>query len=93
MPSSPIRTVIEAPTVSEKVDAERTYYPRLDDAFDALKWWLARKPETGILLDDYHWIFKQRGDAGLKIPALVVIYTFDAAYVELISLLVRLPIL
>jgi hypothetical protein len=93
VPRPLIRTVIESQSVSEKVDAERTYYPRLEDAFEALKWWLARKPETGILLDDYHWIFKQKGDAGLKVPALVIIYTFDAASVELISLLVRLPML
>ncbi len=88
-----IRTVIEAGPISIQIDAEGSIYPRLEEAFDALTWWLARNPESGELLDDYYWLYKQSGNRDLNIPALVVIYTFDANEVELISLLVRLPIL
>jgi len=87
-----MRTVFEAASVSDKLDAERAIYPRIDDAWEALTWWLARNPDTGVLIDDIHWLYKQRGNHELKIPALVVLYTFDHREVEILSVLVRLPI-
>ena len=56
-----LRTVIKSPEVSDKVDAESGIYPRLEEAFNALKWWLSHDPESGELIDDYHWLYKQRG--------------------------------
>ena len=88
-----MRTVREELEVSEKIDAEIAIYPRLDDAWEALKWWLARKPQNGQLLDDYHWLYKQQGSRDLNVPALVVIYTFNASQVDILALLVRLPTL
>ena len=88
-----MRTVIEAVHVSEKIDAEIAIYPRLEDAWDALKWWLAHHPDSGELIDDFHWLYKQRGNLELNVPALVAIYTFNAHEVEIISLLIRLPML
>ena len=88
-----MRTVVEAVHVSEKIDLEIAIYPRLEDAWEALKWWLAHYPESGELIDDFHWMYKQRGNLELKVPALVVIYTFDPNAVEIMSLLVRLPML
>jgi len=88
-----MRTVVEAPAVSAKIDAELGLYHRLEEAFDALKWWLAHNPDTGQLIDDYHWIYKQRGNHDLKIPALVALYTFSANEVEILSILVRVPTL
>jgi hypothetical protein len=66
-------------------------YQRMEEAFEALKWWLARVPDSGEIIDDYYWLYKQRGNRDLNIPALTVIYTFDHDTVELFSLLVRLP--
>jgi hypothetical protein len=86
-----MRTVIESNAVSNVIDAETEIYPRLEDAFEALKWWLAHRPDSGVLLDDENWIYKQAGDERLNVPSLVVIYTFDHAYVELKFVLVRLP--
>jgi hypothetical protein len=86
-----LRTVIESIEVSSKVDAEGKIYPRLDEAFSALKWWLSHDPESGELIDDYHWLYKQGGDKRKKIPALVAIYTFDHDSVEILALLVKLP--
>ena len=88
-----IRTIIESPSVSFKVDAEIAIYPRLEQAFESVKWWLAHSPESGELLDDFHWLYKQKGNRDLNIPALVVVYTFSADEVELIAILVRLPTL
>lgn len=88
-----MRTVVEAPAVSAKIDAELGLYQRLEEAFDALKWWLAHNPDTGELIDDYHWIYKQRGNRDLKIPALVALYTFSPHEVEILSILVRIPTL
>jgi hypothetical protein len=87
-----MRTVIEADHVSAKIDAESAIYGRLEDAWDALKWWIAHNPDSGVLLDDVHWIYKQRGNHELNVPALVIIYTFQPDIVEIIALLIRLPI-
>jgi hypothetical protein len=87
----PLRTVIEAQTVSHVVYMESSIYRRMEEAFEALKWWLARVPESGEIVDDYYWLYKQRGNRELKIPTLVVLYTFDEDQVILFSLLVRLP--
>lgn len=86
-----MRTVIEDHAVSNVIDAETEIYPRLEDAFEALKWWLAHRPDSGVLLDDENWIYKQAGDERLNVPSLVVIYTFDHACVTLKFVLVRLP--
>jgi len=86
-------TVIESPSVSAKIDAEAAIYERLDEAFDALKWWLAHSPESGELIDDYHWLYKQKGNRYRHIPALVAIYTFNHQCVEIISILIRIPTL
>jgi hypothetical protein len=87
-----MRTVIEDIHVSAKIDAESVIYPRLEDAWDALKWWIAHNPDNGVLIDDVHWLYKQSGNHELNIPALVVLYTFDHRTVEVMSLLIRLPI-
>lgn len=86
-----MRTVIEERRVSEVIDAEQEIYPRLEDAFEALKWWLAHRPDSGVLLDDENWIYKQAGDEQLNVPSLVVIYTFDHVCITLKFVLVRLP--
>ena len=88
-----MRTVIEEVAVSAKIDAETSIYRRLEEAFDALKWWLSHRPDTGELIDDYHWIYKQQGNRDLKIPALVALYTFSEDEVEILSILIRIPTL
>jgi hypothetical protein len=86
-----MRTVIEEENVSDIIDREQALYPRLTDAFDALKWWLAHRPESGELIDDINWIYKQLGDQNQTIPALVAIYTFDHWSVTIKFILVRIP--
>lgn len=86
-----MRTVIEDTIVSEIIDAEQAIYPRLGEAFDALKWWLSHVPESGEILDDLNWIYKQKGNQALNIPTLVVVYTFDHDTVTFKFILVRIP--
>jgi hypothetical protein len=88
-----VRTVIEEQRVSDKIDSETSIYPRLEEAYEALTWWLSHQPESGEILDDEHLIYKQAGNRGLKLPALVALYTYDAHRVEIISILVRIPTL
>lgn len=86
-----MRTVIEEQSVSAVIEAEVAIYPRLYEAFDALTWYLSRKPEAGQLVDDYYWLYKQAGDRECHIPALVVLYTFDPNAVRIFAVLVKLP--
>jgi hypothetical protein len=86
-----MRTVIEEESVSSVIDKEQELHPRLGEAFDALKWWLSHRPETGELLDDINWLYKQEGDRIAKIPSLIVVYTFDHQCVILKFILVRVP--
>jgi hypothetical protein len=88
-----IRTVVEERSVTEKIYSESNFYPRLEEAYDALTWWLARNAEHGELIDDYYWIYKQRGNRDLKIPALVALYTVDHHDITIHSLLLKLPTL
>ena len=86
-----IRTVVENWSVTDVLDKEQFLYPRLEDAFEALKWYLARVPDCGEIIDDTNWIFVQDGDERKNIPSLVVLYTFDSWQVEIKHILVRLP--
>jgi hypothetical protein len=88
-----IRTVVENISVSESIDAEQAIYPRIGEAFDALKWLLARVPEIGELTDDVNWLYMQEGDGRVNIPALVVVYTFNHWEVVLKHILVRIPVI
>jgi hypothetical protein len=77
--------------VSDVIDSEQSIYPRLWDAFDALKWWLARMPESGELLDDINWLYRQEGNKERNIPSLTTVYEFDHITVVLKFILVRVP--
>jgi hypothetical protein len=86
-----MRTVVEDICVSDVIDRKQALYPRLNEAFDALKWWLSHNPESGDILDDINWIYKQQGDEAQTIPTLVTIYTFDHRQVRLKFILIRIP--
>jgi len=88
-----MRTVFEDANVSEVIDREQATYPRLEEAFDALKWSLSHVPEAGKIIDDLYWLHRQVGDRYQNIPALVAIYTFDDQSVWIKFILVRIPTL
>jgi len=62
-----LRTVIESQNVTHVVYMESQLYRRMEEAFEALKWWLARVPESGSIVDDYFWVYKQRGNRELRV--------------------------
>ena len=86
-----MRTLTEWPNVSETIESKAAQYPRLIQAYEGLRWWLSRSPESGELIDAHHWLFRQQGDARINVPAITVIYTFDDTTVEIISVLVSMP--
>jgi hypothetical protein len=48
--------------VTQILEAERSLYPRLIDACEALTWRLARRPDSdAYLIDEKHWVYKQVG--------------------------------
>ena len=65
-----LRTVIEGLRASDKIDRESSIYPRLEEAYDALKWWLAREPNSGEPINDSWWVCEQKGDLSANIPTL-----------------------
>jgi hypothetical protein len=87
-----LRTIVEEAIVSETIDRYAEIHPRLSDAFDGLKWFLAHSPESGEILDDFHWIFRNQADREQNIPAILVIYTFDEIRVILRFVALRMPI-
>jgi hypothetical protein len=86
-----LRTVVEALSVSTRIDAEGSQYRRLEQAYDALKWWLAHAPNSGEALDDVWWVCEQKGDRNANVPTLGAVYSFDDDKVFIAAILVRLP--
>jgi hypothetical protein len=85
-----LRTVVEEPIVSETIDQHAEVYPRIEEAFDGIKWFLSRSPESGEILDDFYWLYKNQADQEQNIPAILVIYTFDDAKVLLRFIALRM---
>ena len=55
--------------VSSTIDSESSIYPRLEEAFDALKWWLAHRPDSGEVLEGSLRLYKQAGNTQQKVPS------------------------
>ena len=72
-----MRTVVEEPAVSRLLDAGFQQYPRLADAFEGLKWYLARRPEAGWKHPKSRgaYLYKQAGS--YDTPPITVLYTYD----------------
>lgn len=88
-----LRTIVEEAVVSETLDQNAEVFPRLEEAFDGLKWFLAHSPESGEILDDFHWLYRNQADHDQNIPAILVIYTFDANKVTLRFIALRMPLI
>jgi hypothetical protein len=87
-----LRTIVEDSIVSETIDQQTEIYPRLGEAFDGLKWFLARSPESGEIVDDFHWIYRNEADREQNIPSILIIYTFDENKVVLKFIALRMPV-
>ena len=87
MPNSVARTIREANTVSDAIEADLQNHPRLRDAVEGLKWVLARDPERGVRVGGTKNPLRvyQQASRGEGIPTIEVLYVFDDALVDIVS--------
>ena len=81
-----MRGVREDSPASDAVDAARERWPRTDDAWEAVKWSLARDPEdqTRPLNEAGNMrVFTSEGARSIGWPTIVVRFEFDARYVTI----------
>ena len=82
------RTIIEDEEVRVSVEEYHRQYPRFEEAFEALKWLLARRCDDVQTLTcndggiDYY-IYRTSGDEIAKTPDILVLFTFDDSKVTL----------
>ena len=89
--SRSFRQVVEEHEVSAKVDEFCASLHRFDEAYEALKWELARgcgdlegKNEATFDGKVYH-LYRQDGDPMAGTPNIVVLFTYDDKQVNLVS--------
>jgi hypothetical protein len=80
-----LRQIIEDDNVSESIDRGCRVTQRLRDAWEGLKWLLARTPEVGktLGLGDEIRIHKQSGSIIPMLPDITVLYEYDDQTVEI----------
>lgn len=84
-----MREIVETGIVSQTIDSYNGAIPRLEEAWDALKWLLSRSPELGIPLakeTPQLRVYKSKGLAGL--PDLVTLYNYSESQVHVHTILV-----
>lgn len=69
------RDVFEQDDVSRTIDASIQKYSRLGDAWEGLKWLLARKPDVGMPIGDGLYLHKQ--GAWPNTPNITVLYSYN----------------
>ncbi len=85
------REIIEDLEAQEAADQFRVQFDRFEDAFEALKWLLARKCDEIEALRrsvdgvEYH-LYRQASDPIAGTPEIVVLYTYDDDQVTIIGL-------
>lgn len=74
-----MRSVREAPSAQDAIDDAREKWPRVDEAWEAIFWVLARDPTVGVPLTEFGQLraFTFEGRFIYEIPTIVVIYEFD----------------
>lgn len=82
-----MRSVRESPAVQEAADYAIEQWSRAEDAWEAVKWALARDPTLGDPLSEGGRArsFTFEGATALDMPTIVTLYEFDDAYVTILS--------
>lgn len=84
------RTIVEEPGASESADRLKREFPRFDEAYEALKWILARSCDDlhsrkreidGVL----YYLHRRSGDAIANTPDITILFTFDDDEVNLVD--------
>jgi hypothetical protein len=91
-----IRTIIEEVDVSAEIDTWKTKFPRLEDAWEAWKWRLARGPEIDAQrlagFNPPAWILKTNSAIGYYgIPTITILYRFDDNQVNILAVKIVEP--
>jgi plasmid stabilization system protein ParE len=88
-----LRTVVESEAAAAAIDAGCKTYPRLDEAWEALKWLLARSaatigrpPRSG---DPRLRLYVQSGDRIANVPSIWIVYILHEEEVEIVALRVE----
>ena len=71
-----LRTVVEESWVKSEVNCVADKFERAKEAFEAIKWAIARDPENGIPLNGggiFAWF--TQGARSIDLPTVVVVYT------------------
>lgn len=86
------RTIVEEDSVQDAVDGARGQFPRVDDVFEALKWRLARRPDSGTQIDSRGTYLLKTADICVDgAPVLTGMYTFDDDQVTLLAIRIVEP--
>lgn len=73
-----LRTVTEENEVQKTIDKLIAQHPRLEDVYEALKWRLSKRPESGTLIEEPYWILKSSNDFEIdNIPMIKTLYSFN----------------
>lgn len=71
-----LRTVVEEPWVASEADSAADKFERGEEAFEAIKWAIARDPENGIPLNGgglFAWFIQ--GARSIGLPTVAAVYT------------------
>ncbi len=74
-----VRRGVSEPELKEFEELTRLN-PRLDEAYAALEWYLARDPSAGLpvpVSNTSFFLYKQSDNSPLSLPSIAVIYTID----------------
>lgn len=79
-----LRTIVEENVVADALRAVQKVNNLIGEAFEALKWLIARNPLRGTLIEDGFYMHKQQGNNHL--PNITILYSFDGNQVCILIL-------
>ena len=82
-----MRSVREDPAVQKSADDAAEKWTRAEDAWEAVKWSLARDPAIGDPLSEGGRTrsFAYEGAVASDMPTIIVLYEFDDGFVTIVS--------
>jgi hypothetical protein len=84
-------TIVESHSVLQELQVSSAKFPRLWDAWEALKWVLAHSPGGGVMMSAIPppWYLYRQDSSGVGDPTFVISYSFDAMTVSIHGLSIR----
>lgn len=91
-----LREVVEEIDVSDYVDSSKESHPRLDEAWESLKWLLARNPEPKgsalkVTARNRYRAFVLAGDFLARTPDIGVVYIVSDTQINILEAVVTVP--